>query len=112
MSKTLTQADIQKADGGHALPVKPGVAPKGVIEFANEAAGRFALRTKSGGYTIFQLRAQGVVLVIDDTVSGDLEALAVQSYRIGGVGDVNVFVEKAGLTHLVAEAWVGCPGRC
>lgn len=83
------------------------VAPKGVIEFANHAAGRYALRTKVGGYTIFQLPAQGAVLAIDDTVTGDLEALAAQSYRIGGVGDVNVFVEKACLTRSAAEAWLG-----
>lgn len=36
-----------------------------------------------------------------------LEALAAQSYRIGGVGDVNVFVEKACLTRSAAEAWLG-----
>jgi hypothetical protein len=91
VAKTLTQT---------------AVAPKGVIEFANHAAGRYALHTSSG-YTIFQLPAQGVVLAIDDTVTGDLEALAAQSYRIGGVGDVNVFVEKACLTRSAAEAWLG-----
>ena len=81
-------------------------ALKGVIEFANYAAGRYALRTEAGGYTIFQLPVS-VVLAIDDTVTGDLEAVAAQSYRIGGVGDLTVFVEKAGLTQPAAEACVG-----
>ena len=50
-----------------------------------DKAGRYALCTETGGYAIFQLLAQGVVLAIDDTVTGDLEALTVQTYRIAGV---------------------------
>jgi len=78
----------------------------GVIVLANERAGRFAVRTETGGYTVFQLLAPRALLAIDDAVTGDLDALTVQTYRIRGVGDVNVFAEKCRLTRSEAQAWV------
>ena len=79
----------------------------GVIEFANPQATRYGVRTGSGGYTVFQVLDQGVVLHVGDVIEGgDLEALTVQTYRFRGRGNVNVFAEKTRLERSAAESWV------
>ena len=78
----------------------------GVIEFANPEGGRYGVRTEPGGYTVFQLLPQDVAISVDDAVTGDLEALTVQAYRVAELRNVSVFVENTGLTRSAAEAWV------
>lgn len=78
----------------------------GVIEFASPEGGRYGVRTELGGYTVFQLLAQDAVISVDDTVTGDLEALTLQAYRIAELRSVSVFVENTGLTRAAAQAWV------
>jgi hypothetical protein len=47
------------------------------------------------------------LLQVGDVVDeGDLEALTIQTYRIRGMGNVNVFAEKTRSTRSAAESWV------
>ena len=78
----------------------------GVIEFANPQIARYSVRTDSGGYTVFQLLDQGVVLQVGGVVEGDLESLAVQTYSVRGMGNMNVFAEKSSLKRSAAGSWV------
>lgn len=78
----------------------------GVIEFANPEGGRYAARTELGGYTVFQLLAQDLVISVGHTVAGDLDALTLQAYRVTELRNVSVFVENTGLTRSAAQAWV------
>lgn len=91
-----------------------GVYPamKGAIEFANPPISRYGVRTEAGAYTVFQLLGQGVAMLeIGDKVEGDLEAPALQIYRINGGGNVNVFAEKTRLTRSAAMNWVSAAGE-
>ena len=65
------------------------------------------MRTETGGCTVFQILTPRTLIAIDDAVTGEFDALTVQTYRIRGIGDVNVFAEKCRLTRSEAQAWVG-----
>jgi hypothetical protein len=86
-----------------------GIQPlmRGIVEFTNPQAGRYALRTEAGTYSVFQLLAGDVVPGISATVTVELEALTTQAYRIRGVGAVSLFAEKTRLTRSAAAAWLG-----
>jgi hypothetical protein len=46
------------------------------------------------------------MLRVEETVRGELDAIAVQSYDTEHHGEVNVFAEKSRATRSAAQAWV------
>lgn len=92
----------------HSLRGKksPPNAPKGMIEFVNRKAGRYAVSTSAEKYTIFQVLSAGTSLNVGETVSGALDALTVQSYESSHSGRISVFAEAVYCTRSAAKAWV------
>ena len=84
----------------------PPNTPKGMIEFANCKAGRYAVSTSAERYTIFQVLSAGAPLNVGETINGELETLTLQIYSTGEHGRISVFAEAVCCIRSAAKAWV------